>query len=82
MLTMKTKTLQPKKPGQKPITFKPGALHKELGVAAGKKIPAKKMAQAASGKLGPVAKKRANLAKNVLVGRRGTSNGYMPSKKA
>lgn len=33
---------------------KPGALHKELGVPAGKKIPAKKLAAAAKkgGKLG------------------------------
>lgn len=33
---------------------KPGALHKELGVAKGKKIPAKKLAKAAKakGKLG------------------------------
>lgn len=41
----------------------PGALHKELGVPAGKKIPAKKLAKAAKagGKLG----KRAALAKTL-----------------
>ena len=42
---------------------KPGALHKELGVAKGKKIPAKKLNAAAKkgGKLG----KRARLAKTL-----------------
>ena len=41
----------------------PGALHKELGVAKGKKIPAKKLAKAAKagGKLG----QRARLAKTL-----------------
>lgn len=53
-------------PSKKPIKFKKGALHAELGVQQGKKIPAKKMAAAASGKLGPKAKKRAIFAKNVL----------------
>lgn len=42
---------------------KPGALHKELGVPEGKKIPAKKLAAAAKkgGKLG----QRARLAKTL-----------------
>lgn len=42
---------------------KPGALHKQLGVAEGKKIPAKKLAAAAKkpGKLG----QRARLAKTL-----------------
>jgi len=42
---------------------KPGALHKEMGVPAGKKIPAKKLDAAAkkSGKLG----KRARLAETL-----------------
>lgn len=42
---------------------KPGALHKELGVAKGKKIPAKKLAKAAKakGKLG----QRARLAETL-----------------
>ena len=42
---------------------KPGALHKQLGVPAGQKIPAKKLASAASkpGKLG----KRARLAETL-----------------
>ena len=42
---------------------KPGALHKDLGVPAGKKIPAKKLAAAAkkSGKIG----QRARLAETL-----------------
>ena len=42
---------------------KPGALHKEIGVPEGKKIPAKKLAKAAGkgGKLG----KRARLAETL-----------------
>lgn len=43
----------------------PGALHKELGVPAGEKIPAAKVDKAASGKMGPTAEKRANLAKTL-----------------
>lgn len=43
----------------------PGALHKQLGVPEGKKIPAAKMAAARSGKKGPLAAKRANLAKTL-----------------
>ena len=43
---------------------KPGSLHKALGVPAGKKIPAKKMAKAAkSGS--PLMKKRVALAKTL-----------------
>ena len=68
MAHLKTKTL--KSPGKKPITFKEGALKQQLGVAKGKKIPAKKKAAALSGKLGPKAKKRALFAKNVLTGRK------------
>ena len=51
---------------------KPGALHKELGVPAGEKIPAKKLAKAAkaSGKLG----KRARLAET-LRGLKSCGNG-------
>lgn len=50
---------------------KPGALHKQLGIAAGKKIPAKTLAKAAQkgGKLG----KRAQLAE--------TLKGFKKSKK-
>lgn len=42
---------------------KPGALHKELGVPKGQKIPAKKLAAAA--KKGGVEGKRARLAKTL-----------------
>jgi hypothetical protein len=63
-------TVAPEKRGQRPIHFKKGALHRELGVPESEKIPAKKMAAARSGSLGPLAKKRANFAKNVLTGGR------------
>lgn len=54
--------------GQKPIKFKKGALHEELDVPQGEKIPPKKMKAALSGKKGKLAKKRAQFAKNVLTG--------------
>lgn len=41
-----------------------GALHRELGVPADKKIPAKKLAKAAKSS-NPVERKRANLAKTL-----------------
>lgn len=56
------------KKGKKPIKFNPGALHEQLGVPQGEKIPASKMQEAASGELGALAKKRAMFAKNVLTG--------------
>lgn len=43
----------------------PGALHEQLGVAQGEKIPAKKMAAARAGKYGAKAEKRAHLAKTL-----------------
>ena len=43
----------------------PGALHKQLHVPQGQKIPAKKMAAARGGKDGPLAQKRADLAKTL-----------------
>lgn len=43
----------------------PGALHRQLHVPVGKKIPAIKLRQAVSGKLGKLAQKRANLAKTL-----------------
>ena len=43
----------------------PGALHKQMGVPMGKKIPAAKMAKAMGGGYGPKAAKRANLAKTL-----------------
>ena len=61
-------TLKAKK-GQKKITFKAGGLHQSTGTPAGRKIPVSKMKAAASGKLGPLAKKQAMFKANVLVGR-------------
>ena len=43
---------------------KPGALHRELGVKPGEKIPEKKLEKAEHSK-NPVEKKRANLAKTL-----------------
>lgn len=43
---------------------KPGALHKELGVPAGKKIPEKKLKSAEHSK-NPKERKRANLAETL-----------------
>lgn len=56
------------KKGKSPISFKPGALHAELGVPQGQRIPPATMAAARAGKKGPLAKKRALFAKNVLTG--------------
>lgn len=66
---MKIKTIA--KQGNKPaIHFKEGSLHSQLGVPEGQKIPASKMQAALAGNSGPLAKKRANFAKNVLTGGR------------
>jgi hypothetical protein len=43
----------------------PGALHRQLGVPASKKIPAKKMSAARAGKYGAKAEQRAHLAKTL-----------------
>lgn len=64
-------TVEPTKPDQKPIRFKRGGLHESTGTPAGKKIPAAKKLAALKGKFGSLAKKRAQFAKNVLVGRKG-----------
>lgn len=64
----KLKTTIISSPGKKPIKFKKGALHQELGVPQGKKIPGSKMRAAMMGKLGPLAKRRAQFAENVLTG--------------
>lgn len=55
----------PKKYFIKDAIEHPGALREQLGVPKGKNIPAKKMAAAASGRMGPLAKKRAVLAKTL-----------------
>lgn len=54
---MTTITLKSK--GKKPISFKGGALHRQLGVPMGQNIPASKKRAALAGKFGPLAKKRA-----------------------
>ena len=43
----------------------PGALHRDLGVPQGEKIPAKKLAAASAGKYGETVRKRAALAKTL-----------------
>ena len=65
---MKLKVI--KKKGKKPIKFKEGALHAQLGVKQDEKIPASKMEAAASGDMGKLAQKRAIFAKNILVGKK------------
>jgi hypothetical protein len=65
-----TRTIKPKKKGQKPLKFKQGALTKQLGRTKSGTIPKKKMAKAAAGGYGPKAKKRALFARNVLKGGR------------
>lgn len=45
--------------GKKPLKFKGGALHRQLGVPEGEPIPASKKKAALSGAKGPLAKKRA-----------------------
>lgn len=67
---MATKIKVIHKKGMKPIKFHPGTLHAQLGVAQGEKIPANKLAAAKSGKYGEMAKKRAEFAANVLIGRK------------
>jgi hypothetical protein len=58
------------KAGQKKVTYTKGGLHKSLGVAQGKKIPAGKMKSALAGKYGAKAKKEAMFKKNVLTGKK------------
>ena len=61
-------TIKPSKEGQKKITFSKGGLHRSTHTPAGEKIPAKKKAEALSGKFGKKAEKQAQFAKNVLTG--------------
>lgn len=67
---MKVKVLKKTEPGQKQIKFHPGALHEQLGVKQGEKIPESTMAAARAGKYGPLAKKRAEFAAHVLTGKK------------
>ena len=52
------------------LHFKKGALHKQLGISPDKKIPYNIMQAALNGSKGPLAKKRAEFAHNVLTGGR------------
>lgn len=70
-----------KSPGKKPIPFKKGALHRQLGVPADKPIPAGKMDAAARGEFGPTAQKRAQFAKNVLKQGQKTAAANRATKK-
>lgn len=70
-----------KAPGKKAVTFKKGALHKQLGIPADKPIPAGKMAAAARGDFGPTAQKRAQFAQNVLKQGRQTAAANRAKKK-
>jgi len=59
--------------GQSPVKFKKGALHTQLGVPQGEKIPASKMAAAKAGRYGPLAAKRASFATGMLAAGRRTA---------
>ncbi len=52
-------TVMIKKKGKKPLVFKKGALHRQLGVPQGEPIPKYKVEAALGGEYGPLAKKRA-----------------------
>lgn len=69
----KPKKTTMKAPGKAPVSFKPGGLHKSLGVPAGQTIPAAKMAAAAAGKMGPLAQKQAVMAQGMLKAGRKTA---------
>lgn len=58
------------KAGEKPISFTKGGLHKSTGTAPDKKISSTKMHKALEGGYGPKAKRQAEFAKNVLVGKK------------
>ena len=65
---MRLKTRMISAPGKAPIRFKEGALHQQLGVAPGEKIPRATMRTAMTGGYGALAKRRAQFARNVLTG--------------
>jgi hypothetical protein len=48
--------------GKEPMTFKKGALHAQLGISQDEPIPAEKKREALSGKLGGLARRRAQFA--------------------
>lgn len=62
--------------GQDPMSFKKGALHRQLHVPEGEAIPEAKKREALSGKRGPLAKKRAAFGfKGALAAGRRTAAG-------
>lgn len=60
------KTIQPKKKGQKKISFHEGGLHASTGTPSGQPISSAKHSEAAAGKLGPKAKQQEMFYENVL----------------
>lgn len=72
-MAAKKKTTMKGASGKPGVTFKKGALHQQLGVPQGQKIPAAKMAAAKAGKFGPLAKKRAVMATGMLAAGRKTA---------
>jgi len=73
-----------RKAGKKPISFKPGALHRALGVPEGEPIPESKKRAALVGRYGPKNKKRASFAfKGALAkGRKTAAKGKKGGRKA
>lgn len=59
-------TLQPRKKGQKKVTFRKGGLHKSTGTPAGQKISSADMQKALEGYYGQLAVKQANMAQGML----------------
>ena len=57
-----SESVTPKASSKTPITFKRGALHEQLGVAADEPIPAAKRDAALAGAYGELAAKRARFA--------------------
>ncbi len=53
------KTVMIRARGKRPLKFKAGALHRQLGVPEGERIPKEKVEAALGGRYGPLAKKRA-----------------------
>jgi len=78
----RSKTTTMRAPGKKPITFKRGGLHEQLGVPKDKPIPPGKKAAALRGEYGPLAKKRATFAfKGALKAGRETAKGSRRRRK-
>lgn len=73
---MNLKTVVMSQKGKKPIRFRRGALHEQLGVPMGEPIPASKKRKALAGGYGALAKKRAAFAfKGALAAGRKTARG-------